>query len=120
MKKIFSTVKGVVASVGVFAIPLLASAATIETILVTVKRLMDLGIPILITLALLYFLFGLGEYVLESHDDAKKTEGRNRMIYGVVALFVMVSVWGLVGVIASQFGITAGGQIPIPSIQERP
>ena len=38
------------------------------------------------------------------------------MIYGVIALFVMVSVWGLVGLIGNTFGIQQGGGAIIPSI----
>ncbi|MEK7143703.1 MAG: hypothetical protein AAB756_02635, partial [Patescibacteria group bacterium] len=38
----------------------------------------------------------------------KRKEGKQFMIWAVIALFVMISVWGLVGVLADAFGIRVG------------
>ena len=121
MKKIIAV------GLGFMGLPLLAFAqtgfatgSTLGSILVTVKRLMDLLIPIFITLGLLFFLYGLAEYVMASGEEEKVKEGRNKMIYGVVALFVMVSVWGLVGVVSRTFQVPIGveGTLPgVPTIQ---
>ena len=70
---------------------------------------MDLGIPILITLALIYFLYGLAEYIFKANDVDTRTEGRERMIQGIIALFVMSTVWGLVGVISNTFNVQPEG-----------
>ncbi len=61
------------------------------------------------TLALIFFFWGLAKYILSAGDEEKKTEGRNIMIYGVIALFVMVSVWGLTTLLGNTFGVTGGG-----------
>ena len=55
-------------------------------------------IPIVIGLGVLVFLFGILRYVLAS-DDAGKSQGRTFMLWGIIALFVMVSVWGLVNIL---------------------
>jgi len=62
------------------------------------------------SLALLYFLWGVSKYILHSGNEEKRGEGYQMMIYGVIALFVMVSVWGLVGVLSNTFlgGATGG------------
>jgi len=60
------------------------------------KKLLDLLIPIAITLALLFFIWGLAQFILASGDEEKKKEGKQRMIWGIIALFVIVSVWGIV------------------------
>ena len=43
------------------------------------------------------------------------------MIWGVIALFVMVSVWGLVGFIGNAIGVTPGaaGTPTIPTVPLR-
>ncbi len=105
-----------IAYLSILAAPSLAFAATIGSILSTVKNIMDLLIPIFITLAVLYFFWGLGQYILNASDSEKKEEGRNIMIWGILALFVMVSVWGIIGVISNTLGIGTGGTIPIPRI----
>lgn len=97
-------------------LPSLAFAATVGSVLSTIKNILDLLIPIFITLAVLYFFWGLGQYILNSNDSEKKEEGRNIMIWGILALFVMVSVWGIIGVISNTFGIGTGGTIQIPRI----
>lgn len=102
MKKILSVA-------GTFALPALALAATFNSIVAQVQDLLNLLIPILITLAVIYFFWGLANYILNAGDTEKKEEGRNIMIWGIVALFVMVSIWGLVGLIGSTFGIQQGG-----------
>src|SRR5690606_30841410 len=55
-------------------------------------------IPIVIGLGVLVFLWGVLKYVLNS-SDAGKAEGRTFMLWGIIALFVMVSVWGLVNIL---------------------
>lgn len=102
------------------SLPLSAFAAetTVRSILLTIKDLMDLGVPILITLALLYFLYGLGEYIFKTESDKTRAEARERMIGGIIALFVMSAVWGLTAVLASTFNVQRGGTgvLPTPPI----
>lgn len=61
-------------------------------------------IPVLIGLGLLLFIFGLIKYMV-SRDDKTREDARQVIVYGVITLFVMVSVWGLVNLLASTFGI---------------
>jgi glycerol-3-phosphate acyltransferase PlsY len=41
---------------------------------------------------------------LAGGDEEKRTTGRNTMIYGIVAIFVILSVWGLVNILNGTFG----------------
>ena len=61
---------------------------------------------IIITLGLVYFLWGVSKFVGAGGDESSRTEGRQMMIHGIIALFVMVSVWGLVQIIVDTFSIT--------------
>lgn len=61
-------------------------------------------IPIIIGLAVLYFLWGLLKYVTAKESDAQK-EARSIMFMGIIVLFVMVSVWGLVNLLRETFGL---------------
>lgn len=62
-------------------------------------------IPLLFAVALLVFFFGVVKYVIAADGSDDREEGRWFMVYGVVGLFVMVSVWGLVAVISNTFTI---------------
>ncbi|MEK7208690.1 MAG: pilin [Patescibacteria group bacterium] len=99
-----STIKKLVPGLAFF-LPLVMFAATLDSIADQVQDILNLIVPIIMTLALIYFFIGLGKYILSAGDEEKKGEGRNIMIYGVIALFVMAAVWGLVKVISDTFGI---------------
>jgi uncharacterized membrane protein YidH (DUF202 family) len=61
-------------------------------------------VVIVIGAALLVFLWGIVRFVI-SKDDAGKEDGRTYMLWGIIALFVMVSVWGLVFVLRGTLGL---------------
>lgn len=62
-------------------------------------------IPLIFALALMMFVWGVVQYVINSSEEAKKEKGRQFMIWGIIALAVMVSVWGLVRILGNTFGI---------------
>ena len=68
-------------------------------------------IPILMIIATIVFIWGIISYVLAAGSDERKKEAKNLIIWGLIGLFVMVAMWGLVSVIGSTFSI---GETPIP------
>ncbi len=60
-------------------------------------------VPVLIGLAVVVFIYGV--LTLMFSDGDKKEEGKQYMIWGIVGLFVMVSVWGLVAVLQGTFNL---------------
>lgn len=71
-------------------------AGVIDNVLVQLRPIAGL----LVGLALAYFLWGLAQFILNSSDAAKREDGKKTMLWGIIALFVMVSMWGLAGVIS--------------------
>jgi len=76
--------------------------------------LQDTVIPIIMALAVVYFLIGVFKYIMAAGDDAAKSAGRSMMIYGVIALFVMTAVWGLVWILLNTFGVAGIQPPPLP------
>ena len=68
-------------------------------------NILNAFIPLLIGLALLGFLWGVAQFILAADDATKRKEGGKKMLWGIVALFVMISTWGLVALLANTFGI---------------
>lgn len=62
-------------------------------------------IPLLFSLAVVGFIWGIIQYFLNPDNEEKRKAGKSFMIWGLIALFVMVSVWGLVGVLGETFGL---------------
>ena len=69
--------------------------------------------PIIIALALVWFIWNIFRYVIASNEE-DKGNAKKDMVWGIVAIFVMVSIWGLVVIIQVTFkvsGVTGSPQI---------
>lgn len=71
----------------------------IQEIIICVGQFFNRLIPITVSAALLVFLWGVFKVVRAQGDTKAIEEGRKTMLWGIIALFVMVSVWGLVAFI---------------------
>jgi len=59
-------------------------------------------------------IFGLGD---TGADPSKvKEEGKRRMVWGLIALFVLVSVWGLVSIVITLTGAEGVPTEPAPTV----
>lgn len=58
-------------------------------------------IPLAAGIALLYFLWGLTTFIWVSGDAKQHQQGKSKMIWGITALFVMVSIWGIIDLLRS-------------------
>lgn len=65
-------------------------------------------VPLVISLAVIYFLYGIVKYLIASGDETKRKESVKVITYGLIAIFVMVCVWGLVSFITNTFGVSVG------------
>ncbi len=59
----------------------------------------NIVIPFLVAVAFVAVLFGIFKYIRSAGDAEKVAEGRKVVIWGVVALFLMLSFWGFVMII---------------------
>jgi hypothetical protein len=98
MKKIISF--GVIAS----AFPMFAFAADAFSILTVINRILATLIPILITLAVVYFIWGVIQYTVSTDEEAKKG-AQGKIIQGLIGLFVIIAFWGIVRLISTTFGV---------------
>ncbi len=97
----------------------LAQATNVQpliTFVTDIQTLVQYTIPIAVALAVLFFFWGLAQYILSSGDEAARKDGRGKMLWGVIALFVIVSIWGIVGFIGGILGIGQGGTAPVPGV----
>ena len=62
-------------------------------------------IPLIFALATASLIWGVVQYVINTDDEAKKAKGKQFMLWGIIALTVMFTVWGLVGILGKTFGI---------------
>lgn len=102
-----------------FVLPIFANAQVLSktTTLFTQAKFIvtTILIPLVFALALLLFFWGVAKYIWS--EGQGKEDGKKIMIWGVVALFVMSAVWGLVAFIEDELlGGQSPGSSPIPTI----
>ncbi len=67
-------------------------------------------VPVLFAVAFLVFLYGVARtYIFSSGEPAEVEKGHKLILWGVIGFVVMVSLWGLVNVVANTFGLQGGG-----------
>jgi SNF family Na+-dependent transporter len=75
-------------------------------------------VPLAFILALLFFFWGIAKYIWSAGNE--KEEGKKIMYWGVIALFVMSCVWGIVTFISDELGLNSPNStnsITIPTIK---
>jgi hypothetical protein len=70
-------------------------------------------IPVVLALEVFFFFWQTALVILRLGDDKSAEKARRSLFWGVVAIFVTVSVWGIIQFASSIFG-TPGGAICPP------
>lgn len=65
------------------------------------ENILNPFIVFLLALALVYFLYGVFKFIRGFDNSTTREEGKKHMIWGVVGLAIMVSVYGLLNVVKS-------------------
>ena len=67
------------------------------------------AVPVAFGAGLLAFFYGVLKFIAHADNDKSRDEGKQVMLWGVIALFVGVSIWGLVSLINTLVGVNSGG-----------
>jgi len=101
-----------------FFTPLLALAQTllpIRNLVAALNGIIIALVPLLIGAAVVAFFWGLLVYIFQSgkkgHDKGKKV-----MIAGIAALFIMVSLWGIIALLQGALGVSGNVVPTVPAI----
>lgn len=84
-----------------------------------IAKFIDIINPILtllVAVAMLVFFKGLVGFIAKSGDEKSHAEGRSLMVWGLIALFVMVSTIGILRFAFRDLGL--GGTFAIPTLPQ--
>lgn len=82
----------------------MSGASTITNTLVS--EVLNPLIVLLFAIATVLFLWGVAEFIRNAPDSEGRKQGINHMIWGVVGIAIMLSVWGIMGIIADTLGVS--------------
>lgn len=81
-------------------------------VLVTVNSVL---VPVLFAVAFIVFLYGIAKaYIFSVGEPEEVKKGHKLILWGIVAFVVMISIWGLVNVVANTFGLAGYGAPVLP------
>ena len=73
-------------------------------------------VPVLFALAFIFFLYGIARaYIFSEGDPERVKTGHKFVFWGIVAFAIMISIWGLVNVVANTFGLNGYYAPPLPT-----
>ncbi len=87
--------------------------STFKSFIEELLGLIQLIIPILFMLAFIFFFWGLSKFILNSGSKDGVEKGKSYMLWGILALFILVTFRAIVGLIASDLGIGQSDYIPL-------
>ena len=101
-----------------YALPFVALAQQTDLItgIATVGKIINTVVLIVSALLLIYFFWGIAQYISAGGDEEKRGQARNMMIYAVIGMFVAFSVFGLVRLLGRTFGVDSDDTAKLPLI----
>ncbi len=76
-------------------------ASTVSGLVVFLKDLLSTATVLILAAAVVFFLWNVFKFVMAGGDEEKRKDGSQGIIYGVIGIAVMVSIWGLVNFLTS-------------------
>jgi hypothetical protein len=88
----------------------------LRNLVVALGGILNLLIPVLIAAALVVFFWGLVQYIRHPEGGDHGGGGRPIMIAGLVSLFIMVSVWGIISLAQNALGVQGNAPVQVPQV----
>ena len=91
--------------------------ATLDTFLgKVITQIIDPIILLLAAVAFVVFLWGVFEFIVNAGDAAKRKEGKNAIIWGIVGLAVIFGAYGIINVGLNTFDLKPNGQSTLQGV----
>ena len=74
------------------------------------QEIIGLLLSVVIGLGVIWFVWSVIKYTIAEAD--KKEEAKQQMLWGIIGLTVIVSVWGIVAILRNFFGVEGSGDVP--------
>jgi hypothetical protein len=89
----------------------------VQKIISAIATLVGTLVPVLVTLGLVVFLWGLVRYLWGGGSKPDIANAKKLMMWGLVTLFVMISVWGIIDLMQRSLDIDKNATGRAPQIQ---
>ncbi len=92
----------------------MATASLINQIIVNLIGTARLVLVLLFVLALLVFVWGMVKFIFAASNPEEIKKARGILWWGIIGMFVLASVFGIVVALQTYFGVEGAPEIYIP------
>lgn len=96
-----------------FLIPQIVFAQDLSSIMNVLVQIFTGVVAVASVFAFVFFFRGIAVFIFNTDDEKKREAGKKWMLWGVIAIFVMITIWGLVGYLLDTFSVEA---LPLPPL----
>lgn len=119
MRKLIKDTSGLFLGIAGLFVPAVAFAVGPNDLLTRfinniIDKILQPIIWLLFALALYYFVLGISMFMLKADDPKARAKGRDQMIWGVIGIFIMVSVGSILYVVTNTFGVALPANTVVP------
>ena len=102
---------------GLLALPFAAGAVeSANDLFNLIEEILGKLAPMLVAIAVIVLLVAIINYIRAGEEEEKREKAKSLMIDGIIGLFVMISLWGLVAILSGTFNLDKD----IPDIEVLP
>ncbi len=89
---------------------------TLHGLITLFYAIINTVVPFLIGLGVFVIIYGVFAYLSHAGEEEKRTEARQFVLWGVIGVFIMVSIWGLINILVNTFDFKRTAPTTIPSV----
>ena len=93
----------IVAALGFLPMVTFAQATFRSAVEAAVTTIGDYLMPLLFSAALALFIWGIADFIRHADNPEERSKGKSRILWGLIALFVMVGYLGLTALLKNTF-----------------
>jgi len=93
--------------------PVASISGGLTTVGPALMKIFNILFPILLIIGVFIITLGIFRFIANAGDEDERRIGRMKLMWGVVSIFLMLSVWGLVNILYHTFALDTA--VPINS-----
>jgi hypothetical protein len=84
--------------------------------LASIQSIVSAVVPLLIGVTVVVFFWNVVKFVAGGADEGARAEAKQMMIWSLIAILVMVSLWGIIGLLKSWLSIGNDAKPVFPTV----
>lgn len=88
--------------------PTVTHAQWLQSVALALGEILAAAVPVLIGIAFVVFTWGVVVFISKSGSEKAHEEAKKRIFWGLIILFITLSIWGLVRLLQILLGVGVG------------